>query len=146
MKLLTHGDLATPSEGRTRPDAAMRGRDGLVSALGTLGIAVPPARRPPPPRPPGLWVLRLRGEPLPDPRLLPQLGDAEEIVGQDRQADEHLEPVAPRGPAAFHAAPAEEDGDAPLDARAEALPALEGGAPLDRGPLPPLLPPPLPPA
>src|SRR3989304_4971397 len=108
----------------------MRGRDGLVSALGTLGSAFSPALRPPPPRPPGLWVLRLRSEPLPDPWLLPQLGDAEGIVGQHRQTDEHLEPVPPLEPAAFHAAPTAEDRDAALDARAEALPALEGPAPL----------------
>src|SRR3990170_5218705 len=130
MKLLACGDLAAPSEGRTRPDAALRGNNGPVRPFETLRTSCSPRRRPAPPRSPGLWVLALRGEPPPDLRLLPQLGDAEEIVGQHRQPDEHLEPVAPLEPAAFHAAPTAEDRDAALDARAEALPALEGPAPL----------------
>jgi hypothetical protein len=60
-----------------------------------------------------------------------ELGNAEEIVGQDSGADEQLEPLPAFSQAALHAASPEQDRDAALNAGPEALAFFEGGAFLD---------------
>lgn len=64
-----------------------------------------------------------------------QIGDAQQGVGQHGQPHEHVKPVVPLEQAAPHPAAAQEDGDAALDARTEALPLLERRTPLVRLPL-----------
>src|SRR5258708_23055905 len=56
-----------------------------------------------------------------------QGGDAHQVVGEHGGADQQLETLDALGQAALHAAPAEQHGDAALDAGPEALPLLEVG-------------------
>src|SRR6187431_3278978 len=56
-----------------------------------------------------------------------QGGDAHQVVGEHGGADQQLETLDALGQAALHAAPAEQHGDAALDAGPEALALLEVG-------------------
>src|SRR3989442_11980272 len=57
---------------------------------------------------------------------LQEVSDPQQVIGQHRRADKHLESVASLERAAPEAAAAHEHRNAPLDARAKALPPLEG--------------------
>ena len=58
--------------------------------------------------------------------LRQQCGDDQEIVREHGRSDQQFEALVTLGKAALHAAAAEQDRDAPLDAGAKALACLEG--------------------
>ena len=90
-------------------------------------------RRPPQARGTGGTDGGLAGARAPGAASLPQRRDPEQVVRQDRRADEDLEPLSPLEQAAAQAGPAQEDRDPAFDARPEALPLLERPTPLMGG-------------
>ena len=75
--------------------------------------------------------------------LAQQVGDSQQIVGQDGRTHEHLKALTPFEETALHAPAAKEHGDATFNAGAEALSLLEGWALLVGGSLQRLVPAPL---
>ena len=92
-------------------------------------------RRPPWARGPGATDGGLGGSRGPGAAWAQERRDLQQVVRQDRRADEDLEPLPPLEQAATQAPTAEEDRDAAFDAGAEALAPLEGPTPLVRGAL-----------
>src|SRR3989338_907436 len=134
--------LVGPRANRNRGCEQDAGAAMITSSI--VGAAGSSARQKPSPWCPQLGGRRLRGAAPARDAPAHEVGDPQQVVRQHRRAHEHLEPLAPLEQAAPHAPAAQQDRDAALDARAEALPLLERATLLVRGSLVGLAPAPLP--